>query len=262
MTSNHEIKEIVRKKYGEIAQQSGSCCAGGCGGDTEMVNFAEGYDQLDGYVPGADLGLGCGLPTETAGIQPGHTVLDLGSGAGNDIFVARAEAGPEGRLIGLDLAPEMVEKARANAAQLGYDNVEFILGEIEEMPLPDDQVDVVVSNCVLNLVPDKAAAFGEIRRVLKPGGHFSISDIVLEGELPSDLKDAATAYVGCVAGAQQRDTYLQTIADAGFRNIKVLKSRVINLPVPMLESILGKEGTKSFLDSGVAVLSITVRGEK
>lgn len=266
MNSNKEIKEIVKQKYGEIATQAGSCCGPvcgtGCGPGDPGVNFSEGYDQLTGYVPDADLGLGCGLPTETAGIKKGDTVLDLGSGAGNDIFVARAETGSEGRLIGLDMAPEMVAKAEANARKLGHENVEFILGEIEDIPLAEGVVDVVVSNCVLNLVPDKAAAFSEVYRVLKPGGHFSIADIVLEGVLPQALVQAAIAYVGCVAGAQQKEEYLQTIDGAGFSNVKVLKSREIVLPVPLLESILGEEETKEFLESGVRVLSVTVWGEK
>ena len=263
MNSNNTIKEIVKKKYGEIASASGGCCGSGsnCCGPDEMVNFAEGYDQLDGYEKDADLGLGCGLPTETAGIKNGDTVLDLGSGAGNDIFVARAEAGSEGRLIGLDMVPEMVDKARKNARKLGHQNVEFILGEIEEIPLGENEVDVVVSNCVLNLVPDKLKAYREIRRVLKPGGHFSISDVVLEGTLPAALEEAAIAYVGCVAGALQKAEYLQVIGKAGFQNVEVLKTRTINLPRPMLESILGQEGATAFLASDVRVLSVTVRGE-
>jgi len=261
MNSN-KFKEIVTQKYGEIARNSGGCCGVSCGADTSNINFAEGYEQLDGYVADADLGLGCGLPTETAGIKKGHTVLDLGSGAGNDIFVARAEAGPEGRLIGLDMVPEMVAKARGNAARLGHDNVEFILGEIEEIPLADGEVDVVVSNCVLNLVPDKAQAFGEVYRVIKSGGHFSISDIVLEGQLPEALKGAAIAYVGCVAGAQQKEEYLKTIEEAGFREVEILKSREIQLPESLLESILGEEEVRGFLASGVRILSITVRGMK
>ncbi len=261
MNSN-KFKEIVKHNYGEIARQSGGCCGVGCGSDRDNISFSEDYGKLEGYLADADLGLGCGLPTETAGIEKGHTVLDLGSGAGNDIFVARAEAGPDGRLIGLDMVSDMVDKARGNAAGLGYDNVEFILGEIEEIPLPDAEVDVVVSNCVLNLVPNKAKAFGEIHRVIKPGGHFSISDIVLEGELPQALAEAAIAYVGCVAGAQQKDTYLKTIEEAGFREIEVLKSREIKLPESLLESILGKEEARQFLDGGARVLSITVRGVK
>ncbi len=261
MNSN-KIKEIVGKKYAEIARKSSGCCGVSCGSNSEVINFAEGYENLDGYVADADLGLGCGLPTETAGIKKGHTVLDLGSGAGNDIFVARAEAGPEGRLIGLDMVPDMVEKARKNAERLNFGNVEFILGEIEDLPLKNNEVDVVVSNCVLNLVPNKARAFAEIHRVIKPGGHFSISDIVLEGNLPDVLKEAAIAYVGCVAGAQQKDEYLQTIKEAGFQNVEVLKSRVISLPEGMLKEILDEEELKAYLASDVKVLSITVRGRK
>ncbi len=274
MNSNDSIKELVKKKYGEIAKLSTGCCGSGsgaagssgngisCGTQGDVVSFADPYDKLAGYVPDADLGLGCGLPTETAGIKTGDVVLDLGSGAGNDIFVARSETGPEGELIGLDMAPEMVEKARENASRQGFDNVEFILGEIEDMPLPDDKVDVVVSNCVLNLVPNKATAFAEIHRVLKPGGHFSISDIVLEGELPESLKEAAIVYVGCVAGAQQKDEYLETISASGFTGVKVLKTREINLPDSLLDEILGEKEAAEFRESGVKVLSVTVYGEK
>ncbi len=260
MKLNEEIKEVVKKKYGEIATGGGGCCGSAGCGDSELVGFADSYDGLAGYDRDADLQLGCGLPTATAGIRPGDTVLDLGSGAGNDAFVARAEVGPEGRVIGLDMAPEMVERARQNAARLGHGNVEFVLGEIEAIPLPDDSVDVIVSNCVLNLVPDKARAFGEVHRVLKSGGHFSISDIVLEGPLPEALAEAAAAYVGCVAGAMQKEDYLEVIRGAGFDKVEVLGSREIQLPDSLIESILGPGVWPQPGPQGFKILSITVRG--
>ena len=263
MNSDQNIKNVVKQKYSEIALAAGSGCCGttGCCGDSGVgVNFAEGYEQLAGYDPDADLSLGCGLPTNSAGILPGQTVLDLGSGAGNDVFVARAQVGASGRVIGLDMVPEMVAKAKANAARLGHDNVEFMLGEIEDMPLPDATVDVVISNCVLNLVPDKARAFAEIHRVLKPGGHFSISDVVLDGQLPPALAEAAALYVGCVAGALQKSEYLATIAGAGFRDIVTHKERPITLPDSLLESVLGQGGAAAFASSKVGIYSITVGG--
>lgn len=264
MKSSRQIKNIVKDKYGQIAADSGSCCGPGCGptcGDTGVgVNFAEGYEQLAGYEPEADLALGCGLPTASSQIATGHRVLDLGSGAGNDVFVARSLVGESGRVIGLDMVPEMVAKAKANATRLGCDNVDFILGEIEDIPLPDASVDVVISNCVLNLVPDKSRAFAEIFRVLKPGGHFSISDIVLVGELPAALAEAAAAYVGCVAGALQKKDYLDTIGRAGFKEIVIHQERPIHLPEPTLVSLLGAEGVAAFQDSGVGIVSVTVGG--
>ena len=200
-----------------------------------MANIiTDQYDHLDGYVADADLGLGCGLPTEFAKIRKGDTVVDLGSGAGNDVFVARHETGDDGRVIGVDFTPAMIEKARRNAETLGYTNVEFVQGDIEEMPLADGIADVVISNCVLNLVPDKPAVLSEIYRVLKPGGHFSISDIVLIGELPDDLRQAAEMYAGCVSGAVQKDDYLTAIVDAGFTNITIQKEKVITVPDEIL----------------------------
>ena len=264
MNSDQDIKNIVKQKYGEVASSSGSCCGPGngqsCCDPSVGVNFAEGYEQLAGYEPDADLALGCGLPTESSGIGPGHTVLDLGSGAGNDVFVARSLTGETGRVIGLDMVPEMVAKAKINAARLGHDNVEFILGEIEDIPLAEAAVDVVISNCVLNLVPNKGQAFAEIFRVLKPGGHFSISDIVLEGELPEALADAAALYVGCVAGALQKQDYLDIITDTGFQDILIHKEKQISLPAPLLVSILGPDGASEFSRSEVGIVSITVGG--
>jgi len=204
------IKEIVKEKYSHIAKKavSGSgntpCCApSGCCGDADYTFFSENYQGLKGYNADADLGLGCGIPTEFAGLKPGDYVLDLGSGAGNDCFVARTEVGENGRVTGLDFANAMLEKARQNAHKLGYSNVDFIKGDIEQMPLPDNSYDVILSNCVLNLVPDKQKAFSEMLRVLKPGGHFCVSDVVLKGELPEKLRHDAEMYAGCVSGAIQ-----------------------------------------------------------
>ena len=213
MNTETALKALVKEKYGEIAEQSkeqnaSSCCGSGCC-STDVYNImADDYAKLQGYNADADLGLGCGLPTEFAKIKEGNTVIDLGSGAGNDAFVARAIVGEKGKVIGIDFTEKMVEKARANAEKLGFNNVEFRLGDIEQMPVSANVADVIVSNCVLNLVPNKSNVFKEIYRVLKPGAHFSISDIVLDGQLPDKLKEAAEMYAGCVSGAVQKNTYL------------------------------------------------------
>ncbi len=216
MKTNEEIKQVVKEIYSQIAQQSkpenaSSCCgSGGC--STEVYNImSDEYEHLEGYNPEADLKLGCGLPTEFAEIKKGDTVVDLGSGAGNDCFVARHETGENGKVIGIDFTEAMIEKARANAEKLKFNNVEFRLGDIEKIPITANVADVVVSNCVMNLVPDKPKAFGEVYRILKTGGHFSISDIVLTGELPEKIKNAAEMYAGCVASAIQKSDYLQII---------------------------------------------------
>ncbi|MGD0343141.1 MAG: arsenite methyltransferase, partial [Bacteroidales bacterium] len=216
MKSN-DLKRIVKEKYGEIARQSkeqneSSCCgATGSCSSVDYTVFSENYDKLKGYNPDADLGLGCGIPTLFASIKEGDSVLDLGSGAGNDCFVARAIVRETGKVLGLDFSDTMLEKARENVNKLGFTNVEFFKGDLEDMPIPSDTIDVVVSNCVLNLVPDKKKAFSEIYRVLKKEGHFSISDIVLKGTLPKGLKDDAIMYTGCVAGAIQKEEYIEII---------------------------------------------------
>ncbi|HMV24071.1 MAG TPA: arsenite methyltransferase, partial [Saprospiraceae bacterium] len=245
MKNNSEIKEMVKQKYSEIALQdmainASSCCgSGGC--STEVYNImTDEYSHLEGYNPDADLKLGCGLPTEFAKIKPGDTVVDLGSGAGNDCFVARHETGDTGKVIGIDFTEAMIDKARANAEKLQFNNVEFRLGDIEQMPVTSDIADVVVSNCVMNLVPDKPKAFGEIFRILKPGGHFSISDIVLDGELPEKLRKAAEMYAGCVSGAIQQSDYLQILKDAGFSNISVQKEKPIIVPNDILKNYLSE----------------------
>lgn len=267
MTTAEETKEMVRRQYAEIALQdkatnASSCCgAGGC--STEVYNImSEDYSSLEGYTPNADLGLGCGLPTEFADIKPGDTVLDLGSGAGNDCFVARAIAGEDGRVIGVDFTPEMIAKAKANAAQLGFQNVEFRQGDIEALPLTSNIVDVVVSNCVLNLVPNKRQAMSEVLRVLKPGGHFSISDVVLNGELPENIKNAAALYAGCVSGALQESEYLGIIHDLGFEQVTVQKRKPIIVPDDILSNYLSAEEIAAFKASGTGIFSITVAATK
>ncbi len=267
MNTAQETKEMVRARYADIAAQdkttnASSCCgAGGC--STEVYNImTDDYSELKGYSPDADLGLGCGLPTQFAGIRPGDTVLDLGSGAGNDCFVARHETGEDGRVIGVDFTPQMIAKAKANAAKLGYQNVEFRQGDIEALPLTGSLVDVVVSNCVLNLVPDKRKAFSEVMRVLKPGGHFSISDVVLRGEIPDRLRESAEMYAGCVAGAMEESSYLGIIHDLGFENVTVQKRKAIIVPDDILLKYIGAEEVAAYKASGAGTFSITVSATK
>jgi len=217
---------------------------------------------MDGYNPEADLGLGCGIPTEFANIKKGDTVVDLGSGAGNDCFVARALTGSTGRVIGIDMTEPMLEKARSNVKKLGYTNVEFRFGDIEEMPVESNTTDVVISNCVLNLVPDKAKAFSEIYRILKPGGHLSVSDVVLRGDLPDKIKNAAEMYAGCVSGAIDIDQYLTMMSHSGLVNIKVQKEKMITIPDETLLNYLDNKGLEKFKESGSGIFSITVYAEK
>ncbi len=262
------IKEIVREKYSEIAKQTKeqnapSCCGSvSCGSVVDYSVFSENYEQLEGYNPDADLGLGCGLPTEFAGIQPGNSVLDLGSGAGNDCFVARALVGENGYVAGIDFTEAMVEMARENARKLGFTNVDFIHGDIENIPVKWGVVDVVISNCVLNLVPDKAKAFGEVNRVLKQGGHFCISDVVIQGELPEKLKDDAAMYAGCVAGALPREEYLGIIKEAGFVNVEIKKDRKIELPDDLLLNYMSAGELEKFKTGETGIFSITVVAKK
>lgn len=267
MTNNDEIKEMVKQKYSEIALQdqdtnASSCCgSGGC--STEVYNImSDGYDHLGGYTAEADLKLGCGLPTEFAKIQPGNLVVDLGSGAGNDCFVARHETGEIGKVIGVDFTPAMIDKARVNAEKLGFNNVEFRLGDIESLPITANVVDVVVSNCVMNLVPDKPKAFAEVFRILKSGGHFSISDIVLTGALPEKIKNAAEMYAGCVASAILMSDYLQIIKNAGFTNIALQKQKPIIVPTDILKNYLSDDEIMAYNSQSTNIQSITVYAEK
>jgi arsenite methyltransferase len=262
-----ELKELVRRKYSEIALQDksvneSSCCGSGCCTIETTNIMTDDYGTLQGYNPDADLGLGCGLPTQFAKIKKGDVVIDLGSGAGNDCFIARAETGETGKVIGIDFTPAMLEKARANAEKLGYNNVEFRQGDIEKMPVTSNVADVIVSNCVLNLVPNKHDVFQEIYRVLKPGGHFSISDIVLVGELPPKIKEAAEMYAGCVAGAIQKREYLGLIETTGFENITLQKEKVISLPDDVLSTYLNPGDIQAFRASGTGIFSVTVFAQK
>lgn len=267
MTPTSDLKDLVRTKYGEIAQQSKeqnatSCCGvGGCS-TVDYTIFAQDYSAMQGYVSDADLGLGCGVPTAFAQIREGDTVIDLGSGAGNDAFVARAITGPWGKVIGVDMTPAMVDKARENADTLGFNNVEFRLGDIEALPITANRADVVISNCVLNLVPDKRKAFADMYRVLKPGGHFSVSDIVLRGELPDALRHDAEMYAGCVSGAIQEHDYLQLLQDVGFMDVTVQKATVVDLPDDILRSYLSADEITSMRNAGTGIVSVTVYGVK
>lgn len=264
MKEAEELKKIVKEKYSNIAIQSNQTSAGcGCGcASEEVVDFSvlsEDYRQLKGYIPEADLGLGCGLPTKHAFIRPGDTVVDLGSGAGNDCFIARRETGDSGRVKGVDMAGPMIKKAKENAENLGYHNVEFLLGEIEQIPLPADSTDIVVSNCVFNLVPDKSRAFSETYRILRPGGHFSISDVVSDGRIPEKLLREAELYAGCISGAMEEIEYLDVIRSSGFINIQVMQKSKIEVPANILEKY---DGEGEFLKSGAGIYSVTVFAKK
>ena len=269
MNTSTEIKKTVRDKYAEIANQPKeqnlvSCCGAtsSCCGDDVYNIMADDYSKLEGYNPDADLGLGCGLPTEFAKIKEGDTVIDLGSGAGNDAFVARRLTGEKGKVIGIDFTEPMIARARENADKLGLHNVEFRLGDIDDMPVTANKADVIVSNCVLNLVPNKHKVFGEIYRVLKPGGHFSISDIVLEGPLPEKWKQVAELYAGCVSGAIQKKEYLSIIEESGFKNIALQKDKTIHIPDDILANYLSAEEISEYKKGKTRITSITVFAEK
>lgn len=263
-----DLKLLVKEKYSEIALQSkeqneSSCCgATGCCSTVDYSIFSDSYTHLEGYVADADLGLGCGLPTEFALIKQGDTVIDLGSGAGNDCFVARSLTGESGEVIGIDITEAMIEKARENARKLGFTNVNFRLGDIEKMPVTTSKADVIISNCVLNLVPDKQKAFSEIYRVLKPGGHLSVSDVVVKGHLPAKIKDAAELYAGCVSGAIEMDEYLNIMASACLTNIKVQKIKQVSVPDEILSDYLDPQALEAFKNSETGIFSITVYAEK
>lgn len=258
------LKSIVREKYTEIANEAkpGDGCGCGCGCNNDYtIEMAGDYTKLEGYNPDADLGLGCGIPTEHAGIREGDTVLDLGSGAGNDVFVARRLVGERGKVIGVDMTEAMIERAEENKKKLGYINIDFRFGEIENMPVESDSVDVVVSNCVLNLVPNKEKAFAEIFRVLKKGGRFSISDIVTRGSLPKAVLSVAELYAGCISGAVTKENYLAIVEQAGFKDVKVVKEKEIAVPDDLFLKHISRSELRSYKSSG-GIFSITVVGEK
>lgn len=267
METSENLKELVKQRYSQIALQTkeaneSSCCgAGGC--SVEVYNImSDDYSTLEGYNPDADLGLGCGLPTQFAKIKIGDTVIDLGSGAGNDCFIARAETGETGKVIGIDFTPAMLEKARANAERHGFNNVEFRQGDIENIPVSANTADVIVSNCVLNLVPNKEGVMKDILRVLKPGGHFSISDVVLVGDLPDALRRDAEMYSGCIAGAIQKDDYLGLIKANGFENIILQKQKPIVLPDDILTKYLNNAELTEFRKGQTGIFSVTIYAEK
>lgn len=267
METEEKLKQIVKDKYAEIALQdkevNASSCCGATGCSTEVYNImADDYTKMGGYTADADLGLGCGLPTQFAKIKKGDTVVDLGSGAGNDCFVARHETGPEGKVIGIDFTEAMIDRARLNAEKYNFNNVEFRYGDIEKMPITANVADVIVSNCVLNLVPNKKAVFKDMFRVLKTGGHFSISDIVLVGTLPEKLQHAAEMYAGCVSGAVQKNEYLDMIKEAGFSNITLQKEKAIVVPDDILSNYLTADEIAEYKASNVGIFSITVYAEK
>jgi len=267
MQTEQELKELVKQKYSEIALQDketnmSSCCGSGCC-STEVYNImSDDYTQLEGYNADADLGLGCGLPTEFAQIKKGDVVIDLGSGAGNDCFIARAVTGETGKIVGIDFTEAMISKARTNAEKLGFNNVEFRYGDIEKMPVTANVADVVVSNCVLNLVPNKNNVFKEIFRVLKPGGHLSISDVVLVGNLPDKLKSAAEMYAGCISGAIQKDEYMSLVKSNGFKDIVIQKEKAIVIPDDILTTYLSTEEINLFKNSALGIYSITAFAKK
>lgn len=262
-----DLKYVVKDRYSQIANQSKlqnetSCCGvGGCC-TIDYAVFAESYEKEKGYNADADLGLGCGIPTQFASIKEGDSVLDLGSGAGNDCFVARAIVGETGKVTGIDFTDAMLEKARKNVAKLGFSNVEFVKGDIEEMPLADNQFDVIVSNCVLNLVPDKTKAFSEIYRVLKPTGHFCVSDVVLKGVLPEKLQKDAEMYAGCVSGAIDINEYIGIVEKQGFKSIEIHKQKEIEIPVEILKEYLTDEEIQQFKNKEIGIYSITVSAGK
>jgi arsenite methyltransferase len=264
MKNEIEIKNLVKDRYGKIALNNISSC-GCCSSVPEEQVYTimqDKYDNKAGYMPDADLGLGCGIPTDFANIKQGEIVLDLGSGAGNDVFIARSFTGESGKVIGLDMTQEMINKANENLSRTGFKNIEFILGEIENIPLESNYIDIIISNCVLNLVPDKVKAFAELYRVLKPGGRFCISDVVMVGTLPEKLQEAAKLYVGCVAGALQMDAYLNIIKIQGFKNVSVNKQKVIDIPTLILSEYLSDDEIAEFIKSKSRIYSITVSAEK
>jgi SAM-dependent methyltransferase len=265
--NSEDIKNSVRARYAGIVKESGSCCGGGCGcggGEAnELFSMVSGdYAGAAGYETEADLGLGCGMPTRHAEIRKGDTVVDLGSGAGNDAFLALAEVGQQGRVIGVDMTPAMVEKAGELARKRGLKNAEFVLGEIENIPLSDESVDWVLSNCVLNLVPDKAQAFAEIRRILKTGGRFSISDIVVQGDLPEGIRRSAELYAGCIAGAIPKNEYLDIIKKTGFTDVAIKAERIIDIPDDVILSNADAATLQAYRESGSRLISITVNAQR
>lgn len=267
MRTDQETRELVRARYAAVAQGDGGCCGSSCGCGETMApdgldTIGAAYVGIAGHVADADLNLGCGVPTRHAALRPGETVLDLGSGAGNDAFIARHEVGTEGRVLGVDMTPEMVAKARSNAAKLGYGNVTFREGQLEDLPIDTASVDIVISNCVLNLVPDKARAFAEMFRVLRPGGRFCISDIVATDELPAPVREVAALHVGCVAGAMAEAPYVALLEAAGFQGVHFAEEKPIGLSDQALGAHMAADEIAAFRASGIGIKSVTVLGTR
>ncbi len=260
-----EIKDTVKEKYAEIVETNKSCGCG-CGSDFTFpdgsTDFSKDYSNLGGYEKDADYNLGCGIPTGFVNIKEGDTVVDLGAGAGNDVFVARRLVGETGKVIGIDMTEAMIKKANENKQKLGYKNIDFRLGDIENIPVDDNAADIVISNCVMNLVPDKEKAFAEVYRILNKTGKFSISDIVVTGNLPDKLRKSAELYVGCVAGAIDKQEYINAIKKAGFINVKVVEEKKYILPEGLVKQYLSQEEYDLYITSNAEILSITVYGEK
>jgi ubiquinone/menaquinone biosynthesis C-methylase UbiE len=261
-----EIKDSVKKTYTAVVSSGNNagCACGPSSCDSPVQNWtlSESYEAVEGYTEEADYALGCGIPTKDANIKKGDTVLDLGSGAGNDAFVARSLVGEKGYIIGVDMTEAMIVKANENKQKLGYQNVEFVLGEIEDLPLQENSIDVAVSNCVLNLVPNKYQAYSEVYRVLKPEGHFNMSDIVLRGELPKGILEATEMYASCISGAMQKEDYLEAIKQAGFKNLKITKEREVEIPDDILYQYATPEEIAKFKNGANAVISLGVYAEK
>ena len=271
-----EIKKMVREGYAERVKTGSSCCTPAksccCGGGSTVRSISKsvGYadEEMDSVPDGANLGLGCGNPTALASLVEGETVLDLGSGAGFDCFLAANKVGENGKVIGIDMTPEMIEKARENAEKGGYRNVEFRLGEIESLPAADNSVDVIISNCVINLSPDKERVFSEAFRVLKPGGRLIVSDIVLLKELPDFIRNSVAAYVGCISGALMKDEYLGAIKKSGFQEVNVLDEAIFPIDCVSNDPAAGAAINKMDLsedqvkDAASSVASIKVQGKK
>lgn len=272
----NEIKKQVRARYARAAKDKASCCApspcgcGAAGGSEETSSRLVGYsaEELKAIPEDADLGLGCGNPAALAALKKGETVLDLGSGAGIDCFLAARQVGPSGRVIGVDMTPEMIDRARENARTGGYQNVEFRLGEIENLPAPDGSVDVIISNCVINLSTDKPRVFREASRVLRPGGRMMVSDLALKKPLPRAIRESVEVYVACVAGALVKDEYLAAIRKAGFKDVEVVSEKVfpaeLVLDDPRLPELAKKLKIteKELTDHVGSVLSLSVRAVK
>lgn len=269
-----KVKKIIRKRYAKVAQTSGSYSASSvscCSAPTEeqlsqMVGYSQ--EELTAVPEDANLGLGCGNPTALASLKEGERVLDLGSGAGFDCFLASKRVGEKGRVIGVDMTPEMLEKARSNAKKGKYTNVEFRLGEIENLPVADNSVDVIISNCVINLAPNKKRVFEEAYRVLAPNGRLMVSDIVLLKELPKAIRENVEAYAGCIAGAEIKEKYLETMRDAGFKQVKILKEKAYPIDYiisePETKEQISQLGltAKEVTEAANSIVSISVTAQK